>query len=207
MHLINFFMLDKNRLQTLDFKVFWEIFNLMLQHRHKLFDDEYFKCDKPYIQRVYEIITEHLPYFWVFYDKITAETLGFCYFYDITPHKNLIHTVSATICFKKSARGKTALTGAKSLISYAFNVLDIYKIKAECYFDNVYMPNFLTKLGFKREGILQNETIVNDTPKNLEIWSIFNPKFEQKYPETLNKQTFKPNFHTNVVFLKERKSL
>ena len=56
MHMINFFTLDKNRLKMLDFKVFWEIFNLMIKYRHKLFDDEYFKGDKPYIQRVYEII-------------------------------------------------------------------------------------------------------------------------------------------------------
>lgn len=177
MHMINFFTLDKNRLKMLDFKVFWEIFNLMIKYRHKLFDDEYFKGDKPYIQRVYEIIEAHIPYFWVFYDKITAEILGFCYFYDIVPHKKLIYTVSATICFKKSARGKTAIIGAKSLLLHAFNTLNIYKIKAECYFDNIYTPNFLTKLGFQHEATLKNETIVNNTPKNLEIWSIFNPKF------------------------------
>ena len=62
MHMINFFTLDKNRLKMLDFKVFWEIFNLMIKYRHKLFDDEYFKGDKPYIQRVYEIIERRITF-------------------------------------------------------------------------------------------------------------------------------------------------
>ena len=73
----------------LDFKVFWEIFNLMIKYRHKLFDDEYFKGDKPYIQRVYEIIEAHIPYFWVFYDKITAEILGFAIFTTLFRIKSL----------------------------------------------------------------------------------------------------------------------
>lgn len=175
---VNFFALDKNTFKNLDFTSFEAIFNLMLKYHHKLFDDEYFKADKPYIQRVYEIIESHIPYFWLFYDDKSKEILGFSYFYDIVPAKTLIHTVSATICFKKNARGLPALIGAKKLIIHAFTVLNIYKIKAECWFDNFYMPNFLTKLGFQHEATLKNEAIVENMPKNLEIWSIFNPKFK-----------------------------
>lgn len=177
---VNFFNLDKNNFKSLDFRVFWEIFHLMLQYRHKLFDDEYFKGDKPYIQRVYEIIEAHLPYFWVFYNNLNGEILGFSYFYDIVPDKNLIHSACATICFKKEAWGKPAQIGAKMLISHAFSVLNIHKIKAECYFDNKYMPKFLTGLGFEHEATLKNETIVANKPKDIEIWSLFNPKFQTK---------------------------
>lgn len=184
MFTIDFYNLSENRLNTLDFNVFQTIFDLMIEYRRKLFDDEYFKSDKPYIQRVFEIIQAYIPYFWVFYRIETGESLGFCYFYDIIPAKNKIHSVSATICFKKSARGLPALIGAKKLILHAFSTLDIAKIKAECFSDNFYMPNFLTKLGFEYEATLKNETIVNNEAKNLEIWSIFNPKFLPENPKT-----------------------
>ncbi len=186
MFTIDFYNLSENRLNTLDFSEFQAIFNLMVEYRHKLFDDEYFNSDKPYIQRVFEIIKAHIPYFWVFYRVETGEILGFSYFYDVIPSKNKIHSASATICFKKSARGIPALTGAKKLIIHAFGGLDIYKIKAECFSDNFYMPKFLTRLGFEHEASLKNETIVNNTPKNLEIWSLFNPKFTVHNSKTLS---------------------
>ena len=169
------FTLNKKNFQNLDFTSFLAVFNLMLQYRHKLFDDEYINGDKPYIERVYEIINAHVPYFWLFYDTNTLKVQGFCYFYDIIPHKNHIHTASASICFDKAVWGKPALSVAKKLLNQVFCTLNIYKIKAECYFDNYFMPNFLTKLGFRREAILKNETIVDNQPKNIEIWSIFNP--------------------------------
>lgn len=175
---IDFFKLSKNRLNMLDFSTFQAVFDLMIEYRHKLFDDEYFKSDKPYIQRVFDIINAHIPYFWIFYRVETGEILGFSYFYDIIYAQNKIHCVSATVCFKKSARGLPALIGAKKLILHAFSALDIFKIKAECFSDNFYMPNFLMKLGFEHEGTLKNETIVKNQPKNLEIWSLFNPKFK-----------------------------
>ncbi len=179
MFTIDFINLNENRFKSLDFQTFSGIFDLMFEYRHKLFDDEYFNSKKPYIQRVYEIIEGHIPYFWLFYKVQSREILGFCYFYDIIPAKRHIHSVSATICLKKSARGLPALICAKKLISEAFNTLNISKIKAECFEDNLYMPNFLTKLGFRREAILKSETIVQNQPKNLEIWSIFNPEFSK----------------------------
>ncbi len=182
---VNFFALDVNTFKNLDYQAFEVIFNLMLKYKHKLFDDEYLKSDKPYIQRVYEIIEAHIPYFWLFFDNKSGEVIGFSYFYDIIPNKTLIHTVSATVCFEKNAWGLPALTGAKKLILHAFSDLNIYKIKAECWCDNHYMPNFLTKLGFEHEATLKNEAVVENQPKNLEIWSLFNPKFNFISPKNL----------------------
>lgn len=173
---INFFNLNSERFKMLDFTLFGQIFALMLQNRYKLFDDEYLRGDKPYIQRVYEIIQEHLPYFWLFYDVKTAEILGFCYLYDIVPAKGQIYSASATICFKKSAWGKRAHVGAKRLLWHLFRGLNIQKIKAECYSDTLYIPNFLMKLGFCHEATLKSETIVAGKPKDIEIWSAFNPE-------------------------------
>ncbi len=177
MFTIDFFNLNEKRFEMLTFQEFEAIFNLMIEYRHKLFDDEYFNSDKPYIQRVYEIIKAHIPYFWVFYAVETGEILGFCYLYDIIPAKKRIYNVSVTICFKKSARGLPAYIGAKKLLLQVFRFMHVYKIKAECWFDNYYMPNYLKKLGFQHEATLKNEAIVDNKPKNLEIWSIFNPEF------------------------------
>lgn len=47
------------------------------------------------------------------------------------------------------------------------------------------MPNFLTKLGFEHEATLKNEAVVENQPKNLEIWSLFNPKFNFISPKNL----------------------
>lgn len=170
------FTLNHKAFKMLEFTSFQAIFDLIIKNRQKLFDDEYLKSDKPYIQRVYEIIEQHIPYFWLFVDDKASKIQGFCYFYDIVPAKNLIHTVTATICFEKSALGKPALNAAKRLIEHAFTVLRIYKIKAECYFDTPFISNFLSKLGFSLEATLKNEVIVDSKPKNLEIWSIFNSK-------------------------------
>ncbi len=169
------FTLNQKNFQNLDFTSFLAVFNLMIKNRHKLFDDEYLNARKPYMERIYEIIQIHIPYFWLFLDDKNRKVQGFCYLYDIIPAKNRIHTASASICFDKAVFGKPALNTAKKLLNQVFCTMNIYKIKAECYFDNHYMPNFLTKLGFQREAILINETIVDNQPKSIEIWSIFNP--------------------------------
>ena len=169
--------LDKKTFETLDFRLFYDIFELMIRCRHKLFDDEYFNTEKPYMQRVYEIIDIHLPYFWLFLDKNTLKPCGFCYLYDVSPSKNRIHSANATICFDKSVYGKRAQNTAKRLLNELFQAYKIYKIKAECYSDNLLIPNFLKKLGFRMEASLKNEVISEGVPKNLDIWSIFNPLF------------------------------
>lgn len=169
------FTLNKNNFKNLDFTAFWPIVKLMLRHRHKLFDDEYLNSDTPLLQRVYEIVEDYIPYFWLFLDKKTAKTLGFCYLYDIVTAKNTIYTACATICFDKSAYGPRAQNAAKTLLNTLFQDYKIYKIKAECYSHNIHIPNFLVKLGFCREAVLKNETIVENRPENIEIWSIFNP--------------------------------
>lgn len=171
--------LNKNRFKTLDFESFQAVFNLMLAHRHKLFDDEYFKGKTPYIERVYEIIQEHVPYFWLFLDEKTLKTQGFCYLYDIVPYKNRILSAFATVCFDKKVWGKRAQVAAKKLLIKLFSEYQVYKIKAECYENNILIPKFLTTLGFYKEATLENETIVENTLKNIDIWSIFNPKFRQ----------------------------
>lgn len=169
------FTLNDKNFKTLDFTAFEAVFKLMLKYRHKLFDDEYLKGNKPLMQRVYEIIAGYVPYFWLFLDEYTHKTLGFCYLYDIVPAKNHIHTASASICFDKNAFGAPAQNAAKTLLKSLFQDYKIYKIKAECYLDNHYVPNFLIKLGFNKEAVLKNEAIVENKPKDIEIWSIFNP--------------------------------
>jgi len=171
---INFLKLDQEGLNNLDFTTFWQIFQLMYKYRHKLFDDEYFRGGKPYMQRVYEIIEAHIPYFWLFYDTKTGETLGFCYLYDIVPTIGRIHSAFASICFKKEAFGMKAHIGAKRLLNHLFQDMNIFKIKAECYSDNHYTPNFLKKLGFEHEATLKHEVIVQHEVKSIEIWSVYN---------------------------------
>ncbi len=173
---INFLNLDAERLKMLDFTTFEQVFKLMLKNRYKLFDDEHFRGDKPYMERVYEIIEAHSPYFWLFLDVKTGEVLGFCYFYDIVPFKNRIHSAFASICFKKEAFGMSAFIGAKRLLNHMFRVMKVFKIKAECFEGNLLIPNFLKKLGFEHEATLQNEAVVRSELKNIEIWSIFNPE-------------------------------
>jgi len=170
---INFYALTPEKLKMLDFDTFSAIFRLMLINRHKLFDDEYLNGEKPYIERVYEIITNHSPYFWVFYDTNTLKTVGFCYFYDIVTSKKRIHSACTSICFDKSVFGPGAQNAAKSLLSHVFSCLHITKIKAECYTDNYLIPKFLERLGFCREAILKNETVVRGEGKDIEVWSIF----------------------------------
>lgn len=168
------FTLNQKWLEKPDIETFSAILKLICANRKKMFDDEFFNGRTPAPKRVLEFIEAYLPYFWLFLDDNSRKTLGFCYFYDIVPAKTHIHTATATICFDKSALGKPALTGAKALLDIAFNRLRIYKMKAECYFDTPYIQNFLVRLGFSLEAILKNETIVDSTPKNIEIWSIFN---------------------------------
>ncbi len=177
---INFLNLDAKGLAELDFSTFQQIFDLMLRNRHKLFDDEYFSSEIPYIQRVYEIILRHSPFFWLFMDTKTGEFLGFCYLYDIVRFKGRMFAACATICFKKEAWGIKAHIAAKRLLHHLFNDLHLFKIKAECYSDNLYMPNFLKKLGFEHEATLKYETIVQKKPKNIEIWSVFNLELYQR---------------------------
>ena len=164
---INFLNLNKERFNKLDFAAFQTIFALMLRHRHKLFDDEYFAGNKPYIERVYDVKT--------------GEILGFCYFYDIVPGKNHIYSAFASICFAKKALGMRAYVGAKRLMNHMFRELKVTKIKAECYSDNLLVPNFLAKLDFQHEATLKCETIVQNRPKDIEIWSIFNPDFKIRH--------------------------
>lgn len=184
MYKIKFKQLTQEKFKKLDFSAFEEIFKLMLINRHKLFDDEYFRGEKPYIERIYEIIREHCPYFWIFYEceeksifskEKFEKVIGFCYLYDFVPFKNRIFSAFATICFKKSSFGKAAFIGAKNLLEHLFDKVIDHKLKAETYSNNFFVANFLKRLNFSREGVLNKEILINNRLVDTEIWGIINP--------------------------------
>lgn len=166
------FNFDPETLDPSAIKCFLEILKLISKHKTKLFDDF---ISSNLSMQVLDLINLHFPYFWVIYEIKSEKFVGFAYLYDIIGPQNQLHTATVATCFEKSFWGKGARVAGKTFLEYVFKKLRLSKLKAESFGSNPWAANYLKALGFKKEGILKRESVVEGKEEDLITWAVFSP--------------------------------
>ena len=65
-----------------------------------------------------------------------------------------------------------ATEAVSTVISYGFNNLNLTRIGAVVFLENESSNHLLTKLGFKKEGVLKNYMYQNDVPHDTNVYSL-----------------------------------
>ncbi|OBZ16400.1 GNAT family N-acetyltransferase [Bacillus sp. FJAT-26390] len=67
-----------------------------------------------------------------------------------------------------------AAEAVSEVISYGFKELDLMRIGAVVFIENVASNELLTKLGFEKEGVLRNYMYQNGVPYDTNVYSLIN---------------------------------
>jgi ribosomal-protein-alanine N-acetyltransferase len=69
-----------------------------------------------------------------------------------------------------------ATEAMKKIIAFSFEELHLHRLKADVETENPASSNLLKRLGFEKEGVMQDCEYKNGRYINLEIWALLNPK-------------------------------
>jgi RimJ/RimL family protein N-acetyltransferase len=88
--------------------------------------------------------------------------------------------ITGTLIGEKSFWGKGYGTDAKMiLLNYAFNTLNLRKIKSQAYATNQRSVNYSKKCGYKVEGILKKDLFVNGDYVDVVCLAVFRKSFKR----------------------------
>ena len=179
-------------------KAIRELIDLTTKYDHLLFDDATIcpeSLEKRRIRtalRLFEIIFGTDGNFWIIKDK-KGEIAGYFYIYYtislVVPelinketkeinYTKKPYTTTLAGCLKKDFWGIESKKIMKKILDMLFVKENIKKIKCEIFSSNPYVKGILRTFGFRREGILKNETINRGKPESVEIWALFKSEFE-----------------------------
>ena len=108
--------------------------------------------------------------FWVIVEGDIVS--GFVYLDNFIGDKNRLHSAELTTCFDKRFWGSYTKDCAKTFLEYCFEYLGLRKIKALIYPENFRVKTLLKTVGFKKEGLLESETIRNGKPQDVEVYGL-----------------------------------
>ncbi|WP_088072263.1 GNAT family N-acetyltransferase [Gottfriedia luciferensis] len=67
----------------------------------------------------------------------------------------------------------------KAIMSYCFENLELYRIGAIIFPENIASSSLVEKLGFKKEGLLRGYLVQNNHSRDLNVFSIIKPEWEK----------------------------
>lgn len=110
--------------------------------------------------------------FFVILNSENDEFAGFVYLDNLIGNRQKIHSAEITVCFEKKYWGSFTKKAAIEFFNYCFNTLGLEKVKAQIYPFNHRVKMLLKFAGFKKDGILRNETFKNGKPADVEVYSL-----------------------------------
>ncbi len=121
-----------------------------------------------YLIKFLEIFKNGEGYFWGLWDK--NRIIGFVLIKDI----DLVLSVAEIgYMIDKEYEGKGIIKITCDLmIDYVFDVLNLNKIRICCHEENTKSSIFPKKYGFKLEGIIRNDLIINGEKCNIMYWGL-----------------------------------
>ena len=147
-----------------------DIFKLMSKYERFMFDD-YFK-GFDLTSAIFDLIENSGRFFWVILDEKTNDFMGFAYFDNFIGRENKFHSAEINTCFCRKYWGPSVREAGRKFIKYCFKKYQFQKIKAVVFKENIAVKGLLRYLGFKKEALLKGETLKNDKPQDVEIYSI-----------------------------------
>ena len=136
----------------------------------KYLTDDY--SSKPDFTTILNIIENSSPLFYVILEQKTGEFAGFVYLDNLTGNSDSIHGAEISACFEKKFWGNFTKKCALTFFAYCFTTLNLKKIKAQIYPFNHRVKALLNYCGFKKDGILRDETLKFNKLSDIETYSL-----------------------------------
>ncbi len=137
----------------------------------KFICDDYFSSDANFLESLLRLIKETSPYFWIILEKESNEFAGFVFLENFIGNTEKLHSAEITTCFKQKFWGNFTKKAARKFIKYCFKIINLKKLKAIIFKENVRVKMLLKSAGFKKEAILKGETFKNGKLQDIEIYS------------------------------------
>ncbi|MBI5540363.1 MAG: GNAT family N-acetyltransferase [Bacteroidia bacterium] len=139
---------------------------------HKTLDDTLL-----FIKTVTEASSEGKMIFWAVQDKQSHKVIG-----DISLHPDMKHKYASVGTFlRKSFWKQGIMTEAmQPVLWFAFNKLNLNRIEAQIYTEHTASIKLYKKLGFKKEGILRQNFLIDGTFKNSIMFSLLKSEFKMR---------------------------
>jgi ribosomal-protein-alanine N-acetyltransferase len=128
---------------------------------------------------------EQAKQFVEFFAKNYNEKRGIRWGIEIKGHQGIIGTIGFNALFTKHKRAEIgyelhpeywqkgyATEAVSEVISYGFKELDLTRIGAVVFIENVASNELLIKLGFEKEGVLRNYMYQNGVPYDTNVYSL-----------------------------------
>ena len=135
----------------------------------KYLDDDYARDGLSILQYFEQLVKKTFPFFYVIVEEDAV--VGFVYLDNIIGDSNNFHSAELTTCFNKKVWGNYTKLCALIFLNFCFNKLGFKKIKALVYPENHRVKALLKYSGFKKEGLLQDETKRNNKLQDIEIYA------------------------------------
>jgi len=161
---------------------------LFLRYKEYLVDD--FQDTKNIYSFLYNFIKSRTPLFWVIVDSKTENFAGFVFLDNLIGSPQKIYGAEITGCIERKYWGKFSAKCAFDFFQYCFNVLELNKIKAQIYPQNLYVRGILVNSGFEKEGLLKSETLRKGKTQDIEVYGLTKNNWN-------NKQNQKGKYYEN----------
>lgn len=159
--------IDRNKKQYRNINFIEDIYNLYKKY-DKYLNDDFVKEDL--LENILETIENSYPFFWVVLSN--EDFAGFVFLENLVGNAKKIHSAEITTCFKPEFWGDFTKKVAKKFTRYCFKKLDLKKLKAKVFKENVRAASILRAAGMKFEAELKAETMKNGKSQDILIYSV-----------------------------------
>ncbi|MGE0201392.1 MAG: GNAT family N-acetyltransferase [Candidatus Melainabacteria bacterium] len=124
------------------------------------------------LQLLLDNLRTAVPLIWLIVDEradAPSGVFGLCSFTDVIPGRHAyLHGIT-----DPALRHADVVTGlAVSALQTAFEELNVLKVKAEFEADNAGAKGFCWRLGFRREGLLKSDILVNGVMRDVALYTL-----------------------------------
>lgn len=153
-----------------------QVIRLYERFSRYLHDDYFLQNQTSSVDAVIDLIEKTSPFFWAIIDKKSSKFAGFVFLENWVGTKNDFHSAEVTTCFEPVFWGKYTKICAKKFVKFCFKKYKLKKLKAYVFPQNFKVKTLLKKIGFKREALLNAETLKNGELQDIAVYSIIKNK-------------------------------
>ncbi len=153
-------------------------YNLCLEYRHKLFDEQFAKEHFLNTKSFFNFLQKYRKNIFLIMTKDSCVLMGFIFLYNIKHSINAYFDSKITFCVARPYWGYASYTLAKKSLEFVFKNLNLRKITFEVIGKNTLARSLIKRLKFNLEGVLKDECVCANEFRDLYIYTKFNPAFK-----------------------------
>ena len=173
-------IIDKNRDFYLNPAYIPQIIRLYKRYSKYLNDDYFDASGQTEVDMIIALVEKTQPYFWVITAGKDDRFAGFVFLDNLVGNCKILHSAEITTCFLPEFWGVFTKNCGRKFLKYCFKNYGFRKIKASIFPQNSRVRGILNLMGFKREGLLKEETLRNGMLQDVEVFAVTKDIIERK---------------------------